>query len=949
MFPCYDCVGCCVYHDYNEFELQAGWCHYVRWDESNFESQDRSKCFVMMLQNLANPIWHSIDCSKKILQNVICIRDKITQHTVHISNTNVESRHFCASNAFLVLGNCYDFLWNHGNTNIACLRENFKVNIMIFKHIFEVIALEDRHLSAFVKYNIKTMSSITFIRYLNTVSFDVNIASLSDAEGYIICHSKKNKINLGTHIFNCSGGSNILSYYICDGTVDCPNDKSDEDGCSCNESKNSKMCKTINYSQNFSICFSTYYIDSNGKCLKYTSPNKIYQAFNIYLDVPAYKVQKTSKLTAYDESATIFQQNNKIHSVSTSNFKKDFTCLNKGQVPCREVYFKCYNLSSLCIYQLSSNQNLIPCENGIHLQQCKTFLCDIMFKCLDNYCIPWSYVCDGKWDCPKGDDELGHSVCNKTTLCLNIYHCRNTNQMCLHLGNTCDGYHDCPFGDDELLCELKSLECPSFCVCLLYAIYCRMISDNNVKVMLRFPYLFVHFSNFKLNLENPFILSLTYATVVNLQKNDISDVCDAFNKVQNWKCILLDLSFNLLKSIENKCFSNTKLLKSLALNDNDIKSVGKKSFHDLSNLRCLNLTNNPILHLHNHLIFLASNLKILSIMNISFKEIDLDPFYSSKINFLITKDYHLCCTAPSGTICTAFQHWFISCSDILPLKSMKSFFTSFSILIIVLNSASIIFQLTISKLKNAFSVIVLFINANDILCGIYLSFIWIADLVFSGKFHVKESSWRAGFLCLAAFTTAIWFTILSELGLIFMSIARLMVTISPLYTRFKEKVFVIKSLSLLFVFSALSSILITIIFKYMEVNSTISLCLPFVDPSGSQLLIKLITWFTVTTQFATSVGIMIMHILLICEVKHYQNITMKVKSRKDSNVNLIIQLVLITTSNILCWFPAGCIYISAMFLSTYPIDLVIWTTVIGLPINSIVNPSIFIVTTFRKL
>ena len=29
-----------------------------------------------------------------------------------------------------------------------------------------------------------------------------------------------------------------------------------------------------------------------------------------------------------------------------------------------------------------------------------------MFKCLNNYCISWSYVCDGKWDCQRGEDEL---------------------------------------------------------------------------------------------------------------------------------------------------------------------------------------------------------------------------------------------------------------------------------------------------------------------------------------------------------------------------------------------------------------------------------------------------------------------------------------------------------------------------------------------------------------
>ena len=515
----------------------------------------------MRLHNLAEPIWLAIDCNINFLKNVICIKDKIPIETVNINNRSLKNRHFCGTNALFVDGMCYDFHWTQVNIDFICARKYIKVDIMIFKHIFEAIALEDRHLSAFMKHNIKTLSSVTFIRYLDTVSFDIKVKSFSKAEGYIICPSKKNKIDLGTHIFNCSGGGNILSYHICDGTIDCRNDRSDEDFCTCNDRKDSKMCRIINHNLYSNTCSSTYYMTINGECLKYTSPDQIYQTFNITMDVPTHRKEKTSKLTIYNESANIFQKkvNGNIYFESVSKFQKYFTCLNKGEVPCWEGHFKCYNLSSLCIYQMSVNQNLIPCENGRHLQQCKTFLCDIMFKCFDNYCISWPYVCDGKWDCPKGDDEQEHPICNKLILCLNMYHCRNTKQLCIHLGNTCDGYNDCPFGDDELLCELKYFECPSFCVCLLYAIDCRMNSDNKAKMIIRFQYLFVHFSNIKLNLENPLILSLSYATVVKLQKTDISDICDAFNEAIGWRCILLDLSYNLLKSVGNNCFFKYKI------------------------------------------------------------------------------------------------------------------------------------------------------------------------------------------------------------------------------------------------------------------------------------------------------------------------------------------------------------------------------------------------------
>ena len=59
------------------------------------------------------------------------------------------------------------------------------------------------------------------------------------------------------------------------------------------------------------------------------------------------------------------------------------------------------------------------------------------------------------------------------------------------------------------------------------------------------------------------------------------------------------------------------------------------------------------------------------------------------------------------------------------------------------------------------------------------------------------------------------------------------------------------------------------------------------------------------------------------------------------NLQVIVHLIVITGSNILCWFPANGIYVATMFLSSYPIDLIIWTSIICLPINFIINPIVF--------
>ena len=337
------------------------------------------------------------------------------------------------------------------------------------------------------------------------------------------------------------------------------------------------------------MCSSTYYMAQNGKCLKYTSVDSIYKLFNIKYVKPSHKTMRTSTLTVFNNSVIVSGQK---ETEKAFRYTKYLTCLNPGEIPCWKGCSKCYNITSLCIYQVTPDTNLIPCENGRHLERCEQFSCDIIFKCLNNYCISWSYVCDGKWDCPRGDDELVSVMCNNNTACRNMYHCRGTGHMCLQIGNICDGHKDCPFGDDELFCELKTVYCPHVCTCLLYAIDCRGNTDENIEEIYLEIFLSIYLADFKLN--SAIILKLKYAVIGNLPQNKISDICDTLTKVTDWKFILLDLSYNLLTSIKDKCFPAIKLLKSLAIDNNNIIFLGKYSFFNLSHLNFLSLRNNPI-------------------------------------------------------------------------------------------------------------------------------------------------------------------------------------------------------------------------------------------------------------------------------------------------------------------------------------------------------------------
>ena len=245
-------------------------------------------------------------------------------------------------------------------------------------------------------------------------------------KGYLIYHSEKYIISLGSHSFECSNGSNILFEYVCDGILDCPADASDEDSCMCNTSSYSKECKTMTSKNDLITCSSLYYMTKDGHCLKFTHPERMYDTLNIIHDLHIYRAKITSKLIPFDE----FENNYAYEGISQMNisftnlYTKQFKCLNPGELPCGRKHYECFNITSMCIYQLNRDNYLIPCKNGRHLEHCQTFMCDSMLKCTTVYCIPWSYVCNGRWDCPQGDDE---SSCNNLKACKNMFHCKNTN------------------------------------------------------------------------------------------------------------------------------------------------------------------------------------------------------------------------------------------------------------------------------------------------------------------------------------------------------------------------------------------------------------------------------------------------------------------------------------------------------------------------------------------
>ena len=524
-------------------------------------------------------------------------------------------------------------------------------------------------------------------------------------------------------------------------------------------------------------------------------------------------------------------------------------CKHPHELPCKEGHLKCYNITDLCIYRLDTYNHNIPCRTADHLQNCEQFECDITFKCEESYCIPWSYICDGKWDCTGGEDEL---CLGKNGTCIHMFKCKGR-FMCIHLESLCDNYVDCPLGHDEILCGLKDTKCPKMCSCLTYALYCKTVPLN----ILPFTYPFMSVSLIKVN----FVLSKSFAQYfpkcfyINLNRNNLSDVC---NNYFSSTVIILDVRFNPVKHIVKGCFMSLFGLKGVYLDYNNIVSLSSLSFVNLPSLKVISLSNNPLQIFGNNIEVESPNIQVVSIKNVSLA--NLHALKCLEVEIRDTSDFHHCCLA-SNLKCTQSIPWYISCSDLLPTIYMKVSFIGMTIFIMVTNSLSILICIKINSSGKSFSKMVFSISLTDLFCGIYLSIIWITDLSNIGNFVLKEEKWRSDLTCFLAFGIITWLSISIQCFPLLLSFSSLMIVVYPVETRFKNPKFISNCLASMFRLSLSLVFLATFTIKTHMKHVPTPLCLPFVDPTKSEVELTIITWFLILSQLLTSLIILLLYVM----------------------------------------------------------------------------------------
>ncbi len=923
-------------------------------------------CTFMFMLNLADAEWLLVNCHTKFTPDIVCSKETKAAENSSTASENRLKRKICSSKAIKKGKLCYFFLW-------FTLKENkeLKFSANMFPSNLKLMDLEQHTLKSFdfllgasshTTFTVlafhaenKMMMKHTYKRVWFKVFEEVHLSSVVEAEGFeIFTAPVKTALAQGGNVFKCTNNKLISSLYVLDGTKDCFEESSIsisiDETCvlkteSCPLKCLSLICK----------CSSLHFQAIDGQCKSYTTPLERYRPDSTYIKSEYFQCSEVhyvdhSLVDDLVPDCGLTAKDEPMYRNVLENFAS-FQCDKPDKIPCKLGHKKCYSMTDICFYQLGKFNNLIACRIGSHLERCSDFECNIAFKCSKSYCIPWSYVCDEKWDCPHGHDEHHTHNCGTERMCPELFSCRKS-QLCVHTENVCDGTVDCPEHDDEVMCELKNHICPFQCSCLNVAVSCVQITVH-VELLLMVPFQSYHLIEINLYSMN-FIKDFFLVKNVNISRNKLKDVCTKFNN--NPSVQVLDFSANYVRSLWTHCFTNISHLHRIVAQNNGLVLVEIGTFFNLSRVDLIDLSQNNLLCI-THLTFInVMEIKILNISLNSLLTIDSRAFEGTYFSKIVTSFAPVCCVKPLNASCTILQmnnNNHLSCSRLLISQVQRIILPVLCFPLILLNCFCLFVHfrsdvenkrlVSMNKSKEAsgmYETIVMIVNSACVLFGIYLNLMWAVDLHLKEDFILQQYLWSSSEICFLGSLLQLWCLLTLPMCLFLLGLGRLMITLYPLTSKFKvrskTKKYVLLCLTAISISAAASVTYLKITDRRLS-----KICSLFVRYSGFLFEAIISTVSLATAHIFVTISIIIVYTLLIWSLDHQQS---RVAHSNNKSRKVLQRSILINLPSIVCWLTSDALHISFLFFVETNTDVLLWATTTIMAVTCLFYPIFFLAT-----
>ncbi|XP_076244645.1 leucine-rich repeat-containing G protein-coupled receptor 3 [Calliopsis andreniformis] len=412
----------------------------------------------------------------------------------------------------------------------------------------------------------------------------------------------------------------------------------------------------------------------------------------------------------------------------------------------------------------------------------------------------------------------------------------------------------------------------------------------------------------------------------------------------------LSMQKNKITTIEEDTFQNLEQLEELNLAFNEITTVPSNIFQPLKNLTRLALGYN---HLHNLPMMVLCPLKKLRSLDLEGINLDLleknafDAF--QQLEYVYFKKFHYCATyAPKVQWCRPSSDGVSSLSHLLDKTLLRAAVWVISCVTFMGNILVLWGRFTAKDENRVLTIIIRNLAVSDMLMGIYLFIIAVADMIFRDNYNQVASSWMSSWPCTFLGVLAMTSLEVSVLILSFMSVERYMLIAAPLKghrTMTPQTAFT--SMIIIWIIGIALALVPVVHWRsstrFYGVNG---MCFPLHidDPYLIGWEYSAFIFLGVNLTGLITIGYVYTGMFVsIWKTRHACSLSVG-----DSEFALRFFLIVLTDAA--CWAPIIILKIRALMKYPIPPDLHAWVVVFILPVNSAVNPLLYTFTTpkFRE-
>ncbi|XP_076750979.1 leucine-rich repeat-containing G protein-coupled receptor 3 isoform X3 [Xylocopa sonorina] len=415
-------------------------------------------------------------------------------------------------------------------------------------------------------------------------------------------------------------------------------------------------------------------------------------------------------------------------------------------------------------------------------------------------------------------------------------------------------------------------------------------------------------------------------------------------------------ALNFINLNENQLTSETlklpelPVLNEILLDENNFETIPDTLFARCPALKSLQLGYNRLHNLPMAVLNPLTKLNSLDLEGINLDVLEKNAFdIFTQLDFVYFKKFHYCATyAPKAKRCRPTSDGVSSLSHLLDKTLLRAAVWVISCVTCMGNVLVLWGRFTAKDENRVLTVIIRNLAVSDMLTGIYLFIIAVADRIFRDNYNQVASSWMSSWPCTLVGVLAMTSLEVSVLILSFMSLERYMLIVAPLKGhRTMTPQTASASMTIIWIIGVTLALVPVIHWRsstrFYGVNG---MCFPLHidDP-------YLIGW-----EYSTFIFLGLNLTGLITIGYAYAGMFVSIwKTRHACSLSVgdsefVLRFFLIVLTDTACWAPIIVLKIRALMKYPIPADLHAWVVVFILPVNSAVNPLLYTFTTpkFRE-